>query len=136
MSWVTPPSSPTPRRAVNEAREKEGTRTLEFLGIQVAADSPAAGGLTVGGVKPASPADRAQIVPGDVIVSFEGVHVKSIGDVVPRALLEEILDPLLEVGHDSPTSIRSRSSPRWVSDLAVPIGHPIASATCASARSS
>jgi NADH-quinone oxidoreductase subunit H len=75
--------SPTPRRAVLEARGKEGARTLEFLGITPAADSPAAGGLTVGTVKPASPADRAQIVAGDLIVSFEGVRVKSVGDVIP-----------------------------------------------------
>lgn len=74
---------PTPRRAVLEAREKEGHRTLEFLGILVAGDSPAAGGLRVESVRAASPADRAQILDGDVIVSFEGVKIKSIGDVIP-----------------------------------------------------
>lgn len=74
---------PTPRRTVIEAREKEGLRALEFLGITVSPDSPAAGGLLVSQVRAASPADRAQILPGDLLVSFEGVKIISIGDVVP-----------------------------------------------------
>ncbi|MCC6556696.1 MAG: NADH-quinone oxidoreductase subunit NuoH [Polyangiaceae bacterium] len=74
---------PTPRRAVIEAREKEGARALEHFGIAVSPDSPAAGGLVVSQVRPQSPANRAQILPGDVITSFEGVKVLSIGDMVP-----------------------------------------------------
>lgn len=74
---------PTPRRAVLEAREKEGLRTLDFLGITVSGNSPAAGGLTVESVRAASPADRAQILAGDVIVSFEGVKIRSVGDMIP-----------------------------------------------------
>lgn len=73
---------PTPRRAVIEARENEGKRALDFLGIGVG-DSPAAGGLLVDTVRPASPANRAQILPGDVLVTFEGVKILSIGDVAP-----------------------------------------------------
>jgi NADH-quinone oxidoreductase subunit H len=61
---------PTPRRAVIDARETEGRRAVEFLGIELAGDSPAAGGLMVSGVRPASPADRAQILSGDLLVSF------------------------------------------------------------------
>ncbi len=75
--------SPTPRRAVIEAREKEGKRALDFFGLTVSPDSPVAGGLLVSDVKPASPADRAQILAGDVIVKFEGVKVISIGDMTP-----------------------------------------------------
>jgi NADH-quinone oxidoreductase subunit H len=74
---------PTPRRAVIEARQKEGVRALKFMGITVAADSPAMGGLLVAEVAPQSPANRAQILPGDVIVSFEGVKVMSVGDMTP-----------------------------------------------------
>ncbi|WP_437673659.1 NADH-quinone oxidoreductase subunit NuoH [Sorangium sp. So ce131] len=74
---------PTPRRAVIEAREKEGARALESLGVEVAADAPPSGGLVVSRVRPASPAERAQLLPGDVITSFEGVKVLSKGDVIP-----------------------------------------------------
>lgn len=74
---------PTPRRAVLEAREKEGARALEFLGIEVSADAPPAGGLVVKSVRDASPASRAQIQPGDILTSFEGVKVLSVGDVIP-----------------------------------------------------
>ncbi|MEJ7735470.1 MAG: NADH-quinone oxidoreductase subunit NuoH [Polyangiaceae bacterium] len=73
---------PTPRRAVIEAREKEGQRALDFLGIALG-ESPAAGGLLVESVRPASPANRAQILPGDMLVSFEGVKIQSVGDVSP-----------------------------------------------------
>lgn len=75
--------SPTPRRAVLEAREKEGLAALQAMGITVSTDSPSAGGLLVTEIKPASPANRAQILAGDVVVSFEGVKVMSIGDMVP-----------------------------------------------------
>ncbi|MGK3999536.1 NADH-quinone oxidoreductase subunit NuoH [Sorangium sp. So ce1024] len=74
---------PTPRRAVIEAREKEGARALAFLGLEVAAESPPSGGLVVTGVRDGSPASRARIAPGDVITSFEGVKVLSRGDVIP-----------------------------------------------------
>jgi NADH-quinone oxidoreductase subunit H len=75
--------SPTPRRAVLEAREKEGNRALKFMGIAISPDSPAAGGLLVSEITPASPANRAGILPGDLIVSFAGVKVNSIGDMTP-----------------------------------------------------
>jgi NADH-quinone oxidoreductase subunit H len=74
---------PTPRRAVIEAREKEGARALEFFGIATSPDSPPAGGLIVSSVRAASPANRAQLIAGDLITSFEGVKVLSIGDVIP-----------------------------------------------------
>lgn len=74
---------PTPRRAVISAREKEGARALSFFGIEPSPDSPSAGGLSITSVRPASPANRAQILPGDVITTFEGVKVLSVGDVIP-----------------------------------------------------
>jgi NADH-quinone oxidoreductase subunit H len=76
---------PSARRLVMEARSKQGHKTLEFLGVTVDAEgAPAAGGLKVGEVRPQSPADRAGIVNGDVIVAFDGVTVTSVGDVAAR----------------------------------------------------
>ena len=75
--------APTARRAVIEARQKEGERTLDFMGLTVASDSPAAGGLRVSSVRPASPADRAGVLPADLITSFENVRVLSKGDIAP-----------------------------------------------------
>jgi NADH-quinone oxidoreductase subunit H len=75
--------SPTPRRAMLESRAKEGARALRFLGLGVSADSPASGGLLVTEVTPESPANRAQILPGDLIATFEGAKVMSIGDMSP-----------------------------------------------------
>jgi NADH-quinone oxidoreductase subunit H len=74
---------PTARRAVLQARENEGQRVLEFLGLSVSEDSPAVGGLLVTAIRPRSPADQAQILPNDILVSFEGVKIMSIGDVIP-----------------------------------------------------
>jgi NADH-quinone oxidoreductase subunit H len=75
--------TPNPRRAVLEARAKEGARTLAFLGLDVSSDAPPAGGIVVTAVKPESPAARAQIKQGDVIVSFAGARVLAPGDMVP-----------------------------------------------------
>jgi NADH-quinone oxidoreductase subunit H len=75
--------SPAPRRAVLEARAKEGARALKFMGLAVSPDSPPSGGLLVAEVTPQSPAARAQILPGDLIVSFEGSKVMSMGDMSP-----------------------------------------------------
>lgn len=75
--------SPTPRRAVLEARAKEGARALAFMGLAVSPDSPASGGLLVTEVKPESPGARAQIQKGDLIVGFAGAKVASVGDLSP-----------------------------------------------------
>ncbi|WP_441290919.1 NADH-quinone oxidoreductase subunit NuoH [Sorangium sp. KYC3313] len=74
---------PTPRRAVIEARVKEGARALAFFGVEVAAESPPAGGLVVTGVRDGSPAGQAGLQRGDVITRFEGVKVLSKADVIP-----------------------------------------------------
>jgi len=75
--------APEPRRAVLAARAKEGARALAFMGIAVSSDEPPAGGLVVTAVKPQSPAERARIKAGDVIVSFAGARVISAGDMIP-----------------------------------------------------
>jgi NADH-quinone oxidoreductase subunit H len=75
--------APTARRAVIQAREQEGERALAFMGLAVASDSPASGGLRVTTVDPASSADRAGVLPDDLITSFENVRVLSKGDIAP-----------------------------------------------------
>src|SRR6185295_2649454 len=75
--------SPSARRAVVQARQDEGQRALEFMGITVASDSPPSGGLSVTAVSPAGPADNAGILAGDLLTGFEGVRVLSKGDVNP-----------------------------------------------------
>jgi NADH-quinone oxidoreductase subunit H len=74
---------PTPRHAVLEARDMEGRRALAHLGVTVSADAPISFGLLVSDVRPESPASDAAVVPGDVIVSFDGVKVMSISDMIP-----------------------------------------------------
>ncbi len=74
---------PTARRAVVEARSEEGERALAYVGIHVSAASPSAGGLLVASVDPGSRADRARILAGDVITTFDGVRVLSKVDTVP-----------------------------------------------------
>ncbi len=75
---------PNPRRAVIEARSKEGKRALKFMGIAVTSEAPSAGGLLVDEVTPSSPANRAGILHGDLVGAFEGVKVQSVGDMTPN----------------------------------------------------
>jgi NADH-quinone oxidoreductase subunit H len=97
---------PTARRAVIEAREKEGRRALEYFGITLAPESPPAGGLLIASVRPQSPADKVQILAGDMITSFEGVKVMSAGDLVPSGATQK---PGLEVLREGQKSIRQIS---------------------------
>jgi NADH-quinone oxidoreductase subunit H len=75
--------APGARRTVALAREHEGERALEFLGLAVAADSPAAGGLLITGVRAGSPGDAAGFTAGDLISTFDGVRVLSKADISP-----------------------------------------------------
>jgi NADH-quinone oxidoreductase subunit H len=75
--------APSARRAVVQAREDEGDRALRFMGLTVSDESPASGGLAITAVRPASPGDRAGILAGDLITSFEGVRVVSKADINP-----------------------------------------------------
>ncbi len=74
---------PTARRAVIEARATEGERTLRYLGISVASNSPPAGGLLISAVEPGSRADRARVLTGDLLTTFDDVRVLSKADIVP-----------------------------------------------------
>ncbi|HEY3595110.1 MAG TPA: NADH-quinone oxidoreductase subunit H, partial [Polyangiaceae bacterium] len=75
--------APSARRSVVEARENEGERALDFMGIQVSPDSPSSGGLLVASVRPSSPGDLAGVLQGDLLTSFDGVRVMAKGDVNP-----------------------------------------------------
>ena len=44
--------------------------------------SPLSPGVRLGGVRPGSPADRAGLQAGDVIVRFGGVSVRTLDDLV------------------------------------------------------
>ncbi|MBI4701732.1 MAG: NADH-quinone oxidoreductase subunit NuoH [Deltaproteobacteria bacterium] len=76
---------PSMRRVVMAAREAEGARALEFLGIQPAAEATPGPGLRVAAVRSASPAARAGIVAGDLVVTFDGLTVLTAADLVPRS---------------------------------------------------
>lgn len=75
--------APSARRAVIEARERQGRAALAYLGLDVGPDSPTAGGLRVKAVDPSAKGYNPRVQPGDVIVSFAGVEVDTLADVIP-----------------------------------------------------
>jgi NADH-quinone oxidoreductase subunit H len=84
---------PSARRIVMESRAKQGRAALDFLGIALDdAQAPSGGGLAVASVRAASPADRAGVRAGDVLVTFGGVSITASSDVIPArgARLAEI----------------------------------------------
>ena len=75
---------PSARRVVLQAREEQGRKALAHFGLSLDPEGgPASGGLRILKVRAASPGDKSGIVSGDVIVSFDGVTVKSIADLNP-----------------------------------------------------
>lgn len=93
---------PSPRRAVLEARHKEGLRSLEHMGITVSADSPASGGLIVEKVRPSSPASKRGVLPGDLITSFQGIKVLSVGDMASTGHSEAPPLVVMRAGQELP----------------------------------
>ncbi len=75
----------TPRRSVEEDRQRESSAALDFLGVELGASEPGRGVVVVA-VREGSPAARAGITEQDRIVGFEGVHVLGPGDVVPSGV--------------------------------------------------
>jgi NADH-quinone oxidoreductase subunit H len=61
-------------------REGEGQRVLAWIGVDAAVAAP---GLIIEKVRPGSPAQAAGIAVGEVVTTFDGVHVGSMADVVP-----------------------------------------------------
>ncbi len=76
---------PSIRRVVMEKKSQLGHKALDHLGISVdEAGSPPGGGLKVGTVAPASAADKAGILAGDLLLAFDGITVMSVADVAPE----------------------------------------------------
>jgi NADH-quinone oxidoreductase subunit H len=71
--------------AADRAREPEGARVLDYMGLRAAEPARRGLGLAVDGVRPGSPAEAAGIGVGDVILGFDGVRVSTAGDLVPAA---------------------------------------------------
>ncbi len=71
------------RATVAALREAEGLRVLSFLGIHAGPSSPR--GLPVERVEEGGAAARLHVESGDVITSFDGVHVTSPSDIAPRS---------------------------------------------------
>jgi NADH-quinone oxidoreductase subunit H len=79
-------SPPTMRHAIVEAREGKGEKVLAALGIELDENSRTQGGLTVKSVSDQAEtiaAKNAGILPGDVLVSLDGVNIVSKADFVP-----------------------------------------------------
>lgn len=77
---------PTMRRSIIEAREKKGEEVLAALGIELDDSSPTSGGLKIKAISDqadAIAAKNAGLLPGDLLVSFDGVNVASKADMVP-----------------------------------------------------
>lgn len=72
------------RLARSEARlAAEGARLLDWMGVTVAAQAPASGGLLAAKVTLGSPADAAGIASGDVISELDGLQVFAVSDLAP-----------------------------------------------------
>ncbi len=68
--------------AVARMRER-GEQFLSAAGIGIDQDGETPGGLVVKTVKQGSDAERAGVVPGDLMVSMDGVRTRATADAVP-----------------------------------------------------
>lgn len=90
-----PGAAPLRGRATNVVVDVRGSRkgtldkkalprdSVDALGLTIAEEAPASGGLTVAAVRAGSPAAGAGILPRDVIIELDGVRVSSLADLVP-----------------------------------------------------
>jgi NADH-quinone oxidoreductase subunit H len=69
--------------ARNAETEQQGERLVAFAGLQVGRAARRGIGLPVEGVASGSRAEAAGIVPGDVLATFDGLRVDSLGDLSP-----------------------------------------------------
>ena len=75
---VRPGASPA-----NTEADHQGQRLAAFAGLQVGPAARRGLGLPVEGVAPGSRAEAAGIAPGDVLATFDGLRVDSVGDLAP-----------------------------------------------------
>lgn len=77
---------PPPGSATSISRMRaEGERLLDQSGIVVDRTTAAPNGLMIESVRAGSAAERAGLLAGDLLVSFDGVQVRTPADVVPPA---------------------------------------------------
>ncbi len=89
-------AAPLRGKATNVVLDVRGTRNkkivhgrdaaraaLDALGLTIAEEAPASGGLTIAAVRAGSPAAGAGLLAKDVIVDFDGVRVASLVDLMP-----------------------------------------------------
>jgi NADH-quinone oxidoreductase subunit H len=92
-SMGAPPVAGTLRQVVLDVRpgasprnaeaEEQGRRLAAFAGLELGGSARRGIGLPVEGVVAASRAETAGIAPGDVIATFDGLRVDSLGDLAP-----------------------------------------------------
>jgi NADH-quinone oxidoreductase subunit H len=71
------------RASITDARVVEGGRLLAFLGVVPGAPTPR--GVPIEQVRAGSLAARSGFQVGDVLAAVDGVHVLTLGDVVPAS---------------------------------------------------
>ncbi len=75
-------TAPTLDDSVVKEREAEGQSALSFLGIHAEADTETSA-LRIKSLDKQGRAERAGLRPGDVLIDFDGVRVRSASDVIP-----------------------------------------------------
>lgn len=93
-----------------------GATDLAGVPLQAVSQIEASGGVRIGQVLPYSPAEKAGVQPGDVILSFDGTAVTSAGQVLADvcALTQGTSVPitLLRNGHTIHTTITVAVQPQ------------------------
>lgn len=75
---------PSSRRlGLNQSARREAERALDFMGLTLAPSHPSEGGLRVAGVRAGSPAERAGVLPNDVLVRLDGLNLLALDDFRP-----------------------------------------------------
>jgi len=77
LTFVRPAAAPA-----RAARDRTGGGYGAYFGSVPDFTQPPGAGVRLGGVRPGSPADRAGLAAGDVILRFGGVRVQSLDDLL------------------------------------------------------
>lgn len=96
---------PPDRKARREARLTEAERSLGTIGLRVADEPRAGGGLVVTDVAQGSAADQAGLRAGDAVVGLEGWNVFEKADLLPSGRGRSAVFSVVRAGESSPTAI-------------------------------